>query len=174
MNSTQLVQVLQVLFPAMLQGANGYTIAVDSSGNASILLWNNALGVQPTVAQLTAELAALQLAQAKQAQLAILGAAYQAAMSAPISYMGTTFANDPAHQQVLSRAVQAFTLAGAVPSGFFVPDINNVKVSMTLAQLQGMVPVVSAAEWAATQTWVSVQEQVAAATTISAVQAVVW
>ncbi len=34
--------------------------------------------------------------------------------------------------------------------------------------------VVSAAEWAATQTWVSVQEQVAAATTISAVQAIVW
>ncbi len=173
MNQSQLIQAITALMPNA-NYSRDYTIAVDASGNATILLWNNALGTQPTATQLASTLATLQLQAAKAQQLQLLAAAYQAAMTAPIAYMGTTFANDPVHQQILSRAVQAFTLAGAVPSGFFVPDSNNAKVSMTLAQLQGMVPVVSASEWAATQTWVSVQEQVAAASTITEVQAVVW
>ncbi len=174
MNSAQLVQVLKVLFPSAMQGNEGYTLSVDGSGNASILLWNNALGTQPTTAQLTAELASLQLQQAQSTQITALASAYAAAVASPVPYMSTTFLNDPPHQQLLSRAAQAYTLAGAVPNEFFVPDANMNEVAMTLTQLQGLVAAIAAQEWTAFTQWVSLQKQVAAATTMAAVQAVVW
>lgn len=175
MNQTELTAAISALFPGATQGTQGsYTVSVDASGNASIALWNNTLGTQPTTAQLTAALAVLQLQQAKTVQLATLQAAFAAAVAQPAAYMSTTFLDDPAHQQLLARAAQAFTLANAVPSGFFVPDVNGNEVAMTLAQLQGLVQAISAQEWGAFSQWVSLQKQVAAATTVTAVQAIVW
>lgn len=118
--------------------------------------------------------AAQQLSIAQKNQLALLEISYEAAMTAPVSYMGTQIPNDNKTQRLLSRAVQAFTLSGSVPTNFFIFDINNNKVSMTLADLTGLVSAVSTQEWAATQQWANVQQQIMAATTIAEVQAVVW
>lgn len=173
MNAFLLQQVMTALFPGAVYQSD-WTMAVDSAGNATIRTWNNALGAQPTTAELTAQLTALLLGQAKLAQAATLQAAFAAAVASPVTYMSASFANDPAHQQLLSRATQAFTLANAVPSGFFVPDVNSVPVTMTLAQLQGLVQAIATQEWAAFTKWITLQKAVATATTVAAVQAVVW
>jgi hypothetical protein len=172
-NQIQLLNVLSILFPGSLYPRD-YTLAVDGSGNASISMWSGTIGAQPTADQLATELASLQFQQAQAAQIALLGAAYQAAVASAVAYMGTAFMDDPEHQQLLARAVQAYTLAGAVPAGFFVPDVNNAPVAMTLAQLQGLAAAVAAQEWAAFSKWMTLQKDVAAATTIAAVQAIVW
>ena len=174
MTSVQLVQVLQVLFPAALQGVNGYTLTVDASGNASILLWNNALGTQPTAAQLTAELAALQLKQSQEAQIAALSASYTANGYADVAYMNTTFPCGSSQLLLLScTLVQAGTPQG-LPSGFQWWDANGKGVSMTLAQLQGLGNAIFAQVYAAYAKLQGLIAEVEAATTIAAVQAVVW
>lgn len=128
---------------------------------------NGALAqIVPTAEQL--------LQRAQTAQIELLGAAYQSAVATAVSYLGTTFLDDPAHQQLLARAAQAYTLAGAVPTGFFVPDVNLQPVAMTLAQLQGLVAAIAAQEWGAFSRWMTLQGEVAAATTVAAAQAIVW
>lgn len=173
MNQAQLISVIANLFPTAILNSD-YTIAIDSSGNATIKLWNNALGTQPTSALLTTTLATLQLQQAQQSQLATLGAAYQAAVATPVPYMSTSFPNDAVHQQLLARAAQAYNIANAVPTDFYVPDVNNKPVPMTLAELNGLVSAIAAQEYAAFVKYGTLQAQVAAATTVAGVQAIVW
>lgn len=183
MNSTQLVQVLQVLFPAMLQGANGYTIAVDSSGNASILLWNNSFGAQPTVAQLTAELAALQLAQAKQAQIAIIAQASAAAQTTGFSSsaLGSayTYPSGLQDQANLTACIVASLLPGNPTTWtclFWCTSSAGASnfVSHTAAQIQQVGQNALAAIMACKSKQLTLTEEILSATTITAVQGVVW
>lgn len=116
----------------------------------------------PTTAQL--------LTAAKSAQIATLAAAYNAAIQQPVSYMSTTFQADSASQQTLTRCL----VAGSVPAGFYWLDANNAQVPMTFAQLQGLASAMLVQGQAAFTRLQTRKASVNGATTVSAVQAVVW
>lgn len=116
----------------------------------------------PTSAQL--------LATAKSAQIAILASAYNTAIQQSVSYMSTTFQADSASQQTLTRCL----VAGSVPTGFYWLDANNVQVSMTFAQLQGLASAMLVQGQTAFTRLQTRKASVNSATTDSAVQAVVW
>jgi hypothetical protein len=116
----------------------------------------------PTAAQL--------LATAKTAQNAILTAAYTAAIQVNVAYMATTFQADLASQDRLSKVL----VAGAVPADFAWRDVGNLDVAMTFVQAQGLAAAMLAQGWAAFKNLKTRKATVSAATTIAAVQAVVW
>lgn len=118
--------------------------------------------------------AAQLLQQAQAAQNTLIVGAYETAITAPIAYMNTTFRGDKESQTILAHSLTAFNPVGATPAGFYFLDTANNKVAMTLTQLQGLGSAVAAQYLAAFQKRVGLQEQIAVATTIAEVQAVVW
>lgn len=118
--------------------------------------------------------AAQQLAAAKASQLSVLQQAFDAFRTANVSYMSTAFMADDDSQQVFAHALVAYTAAGATPSGFYVVDASYNKVSMTLAQLQGLIAAIAAQVWAAYQRWIAAREALAAATTVAQVQSITF
>jgi hypothetical protein len=118
--------------------------------------------------------ASIALPQAQAAQIALLTADYQAAISQPVAYMSTTFQADPDSQMLLNKVLTALTPTGAVPSGFGWLDAGNNLVAMTLAQLQGLAAAMMTQGWAAFQHLQTLKAEVRAATTVSQVQAIVW
>lgn len=174
MNQSELVSSIQALYPNALRNS-GYTVSVDSSGNATIALWANSIGSQPTTAQLTAALATLQLTQAQTAQVAVIEAAFQvAAYETPVSYLGNTYWCDSQSQFMLLGAAFGYGLAGAVPSGFTWWSSTGVAVPFTLSQLQGLATTVLGAFQQNFSKRKALLAQIAAATSVTAVQAVVW
>ncbi len=73
------------------------------------------------------------LAQSQTAQIAVIGAAYQAAIQFDITYLSATFNADNNTQLLLVKVLSA----GQVPSGFFWQDITNAQIPMTYTQVQG-------------------------------------
>ncbi len=128
-----------------------------------------ALGLEPYTPP-TPEPVLPTLPEVKAARLDQLGADYQAAIQQPVTYMGTTFQADDASQRILSRTLSP----GTLPPNFAWLDAGNEWRPMTYAQLQGLAGVMSAQTFTA---FVRLQERkaaVRAATTASAVGAVVW
>ena len=78
----------------------------------------------------------LPLAQVQQTRLDLMDSSYNTAVCANITYMATTFQADPVSLMLVSQVLSA--QAGVAPTGFGWYDINNVKVAMTNAQLQGL------------------------------------
>jgi hypothetical protein len=91
------------------------------------------------------------LAELKLDKLRDLDTAYAAAITQPVSYMGTTFQADPASVELMNRAINVYTAAGSVPEGFWWLDAENNKVPMTLAQLQGLGQAVADRVWTSFQ-----------------------
>ncbi|WP_416052742.1 DUF4376 domain-containing protein [Cupriavidus basilensis] len=118
--------------------------------------------VGPTAAQL--------LSQAQSAQCSALNMAYNTAIQKPVSYMGTTFQADSGSQDTLTKSL----VPGAVPAGFFWLDANNAHVAMTFPQLQGLAMAMLAQGQAAFAKLQVYKTAVRAATTVAAVQAIVW
>lgn len=116
--------------------------------------------------------AALQLAKAKDAQLAILSTAYNDACRQPVSYLSATFQADAASQDKLNSALVA--LNGQAPAGFYWVDADNNQVAMTFAQLQGLAAAMMAQDWAAFQHLQVQKAAVRAAASVEAVQAIAW
>lgn len=110
------------------------------------------------------------LAKAQSAQIAALAEAYNTAIQLPVDYMGTIFQADDASQTVLTKCL----VAGSVPAGFYWLDANNTQVVMTFAQLQGLATTMLIQGQTAFVQLQTLKAQVRAATTLSAVQAVVW
>lgn len=81
---------------------------------------------------------------------------------------------DADSQQTFGHALLAFQATGSTPDGFFTVDASYNKVPMTLAQLQGLVEAIAAQVWSVFQRWIAVREQLAAATTVTDVQAITW
>lgn len=85
---------------------------------------------------------AIVLAQSKTAQTALLSQAYDVVIQQPISYMSTTFQADKASQDLMAQTIiglqSIVAVGGTVPADFGWWDANNVKVPMTLVQLQGL------------------------------------
>lgn len=114
------------------------------------------------------------LAQAQVKQVAILSAAYNAAIQVSVSYMGTTFQADSDSVAKVLQVLAAMTPAGATPSGFYWLDATNAKVLMTLAQVQGLAQAIMNQGWTAFQNLQTKKASVNSATTVSGVLAVVW
>jgi hypothetical protein len=127
--------------------------------------------IQPSATQL--------LSTAQAAQTAAIMAAYQTAISEPVSFTTAggatkTFQTDPESQTILMAATQGYTLAGAVPSGFYWVSADNTQVPFTLADLSGLYAATLAQGWSAFQKKQTLKAQIAAATTVATVQGITW
>ncbi|HCN87815.1 MAG TPA: hypothetical protein DIT28_01340 [Oxalobacteraceae bacterium] len=182
MNRIQLVQVLKILFPSALQGS-GYTLAVDGSGNAAIAMWLDATDAQPTVAQLTAQLATMQLQQAQKVQMVSIAQASDAAQTTGFSSsaLGSayTYPSGLQDQANLTSCIVASLIPGN-PTGwtvyFWCTSSAGVSTFLphTAAQIQKVGQDALSAIMTQKSKQLTLTQQILAATTISAVQAVVW
>jgi hypothetical protein len=146
----------------------------------SITKWNTAkLGAQPTLTQLEAAWPAAQLQSMQAQQNALNFASYQAAIQGPVSYTsagGITamYQADPQSIANLQSVILGFQLKQATPAGFYWRALDNTNTPFTYADLLGLAQAMAEPAAAAWVKWQSLKAQVAAATTVSAVQAVVW
>jgi hypothetical protein len=119
------------------------------------------------------------LAQAQSAQNALNHASYQLAIQGPVSFTsagGITamYQANPQSIANLQSVILGFQLKQATPSGFYWRAANNTNTPFTYADLLGLAQAMAepaAAAWAKMQ---SLKAQVAAATTVAEVQAVIW
>lgn len=178
MNLAQLQQAVLKIYPT-ISSQTAYTTSFDSSGNAEIVLWNNSVGPQPTDAQLSSALSALQLEQAQAEQDSVLNAAYQTArFGTPVTITASsgatlTFPTGPDTQQDIMGYLVAYDATDA-PSQLPLQDSSGVVQQLTYADLKTLAKSIANNSYTA---WLKLQSllgQVKAATTISAVQAVVW
>jgi hypothetical protein len=173
MTQNDMIAAIASLFPTA-QYTVDFTIKV-ANNVATLLTWNNALGTQPTDAVMASALAAIQLNSYKGIQSATIESSYQnAALNTPIAYMGTTFWTDADSQFKLLAAAWGFDKLGAVPAGFAWWDSTGAAVPMTLAQLDGLALATLNAGNATFIKRKTYLATIAAATTVAAVQAVVW
>jgi hypothetical protein len=125
----------------------------------------------PTAAQL--------LATAQATQTALLNAAYQAAIVAPVSYTtaaGATavFNQTETAKENLQDALLASEKAGAWSLNVWQSAAGAIVTPFTYADLQGLAAAMEAVDAPDYQTLLGLLAQVAAATTVEAVQAVAW
>lgn len=123
--------------------------------------------------------AAPTLAQVLNQQAAMLQAAYMVAIQQPVSFttaagVTKTFDADTDSQRTLQTAAQGYEMAGSVPDGFYWVAADNTQVPFTLPDLKGLYAAMLAQGWTAFQRLQDRKSALAAATTTSAVQAVVW
>jgi hypothetical protein len=138
--------------------------------------WCVSLTAPPAV---VAAPAAQLLATAQAAQTALLNAAYQAAITAPISYTtaaGTTaiFNQTETAKANLQDALLASEKAGVWSLNVWQSAAGAIVTPFTYADLQGLAAAMEAVDAPDYQTLLGLLAQVAAATTVEAVQAVVW
>lgn len=127
------------------------------------------------------------LEEAQQSQVAVIDAAYEAAVQQPVSFTTAagatkTFQADAGSQTLLMQATQGYTLAGAVPSGFYWKSADNAVIPFTLPDLQGLYAATLAQGWTAFQKRTALKQQIGAVTVgsgtveqaIAAVRAIVW
>ncbi|MDM8356681.1 DUF4376 domain-containing protein [Pandoraea communis] len=123
----------------------------------------------------------LTLSQAQDAQIALIDAAYAAAVTQSVMFAASggtpkAFQADIGSQTVLFQATQGYTIAGAVPDGFYWKAEDNSLVPFTLSDLKGLYEAMLAQGWAAFQKRTSLKANIRAATTttVQAVQAITW
>ena len=167
------LQAILYLYPTLSPGPD-FTLTPQSDGPAVIRTWTTTVAPQPTVEQLTAAWDVMELGAAQTAQIEALAVPYQAALQAPVAYMGTTFDADSQSQIVVAHAMLVYAVEGAVPAGFYFADADGNKVPMTLTQLQGLGSAIAGNYLPVFQKWTELKAQVMAATTLEEVQAVVW
>jgi hypothetical protein len=119
------------------------------------------------------------LAQVQDKQLAALYAAYQQAVQQPVSYTSgggvtKTYQADPDSVANLTRMLLAFGATQAVPAGFYWVADDNTKVPFTYTDLQGLAQAIGTQSEAAFQHLQALKDQVRAATSAAAVQAITW
>lgn len=151
-----------------------FNVVNNPDGTQVITNWNPALGTQPTQSQLDTAWATVSVQQAQAAQIAALKQSFQAAFTAPVSYMNTTFPAD-LDTQTLHTHMHVFSVvSGSLPANFYATDIKGVKVPMTQAEYNGLITVVGQQSWDAWSKLQGLIEQVMAATSVGAVEAITW
>ncbi|BDC38930.1 DUF4376 domain-containing protein [Paraburkholderia terrae] len=125
----------------------------------------------PTPAQL--------LAAAAASQAALIDSAYYSAIQQNVSFKTAagateTFQADEDSQTIVMQATQGYQIAGATPTGFYWKAVDNTLVPFTLADLQGLYTAILSQGWAAFQKRTTLKQQIANATSVAAVQTIVW
>lgn len=108
----------------------------------------------------------------KARQIRAIEEAYEAALDAPIAYMGTQFQADAESRSMISSVLVA--LGGTSPAGFGWHDINNVRIAMTFAQLQGLATTILLRGDPLFQTKQARKASIRAAVSKAEIEAVVW
>ena len=178
--------VLSYLYPGItfLPISGDCRIVVDGFGNTTIQNWNTAkLGTQPTLTQLEAAWGAAQLAQARASQTTLLRGNCDAAITGGFvsSALGAahTYPSTLIDQHNLASSVVASLLPN-LPSGwttkFWVMDSTGAwsLAPHTAAQIQQAGLDGKAWVTAQQEKLASLNAQIDAATTVSAVQAIIW
>lgn len=165
------------LFPKAVYTVD-YTAALDVNKSATLLLWNPTLGEAPTADQITAALSAYNLANVKAPQIATIEAAYETArygtpVSLTVGSNTLSFPTDTATQTNITGYLVAFNATNA-PATMPLQDASGAVQMLTYAQLQTLALTIANNSMTVWQKMAGLIAQINAATTIAAVQAVVW
>lgn len=123
------------------------------------------------------------LDELKEEKLLAMQASYVAAIQSSVSFTssdGSTKSyqadnvGENSSQTVLLKAMQGYSLAGAVPDGFYWVADDNVKLPFTLVDLQGLYGAMLSQGWAAFQNLQNKKSAIRAASTIAAVNSINW
>ena len=123
------------------------------------------------------------LAQAQAAQIAVIDTAYAAAVQVSVSFKAAagvtkTYQADNqgplSSQSVLLKTYTGYNIDGATPAGFYWQAEDNTQVPFTLADLSGLYKTMLAQGNAAFSQRAALKAAIRAATTVAAVQAIVW
>lgn len=179
MTFSDLQEAVSYLFPASVYGQN-YTAAVDTQGNATINLWSNALGVQPTPAALTTALNDASLNAASAVQVAALTSSYQAARwgrDVILDQSGggkLVFPSDASTQSNVMGYLVAYASPNQPPKTMPLLDASGVVQQVTYSQLSLLAGMIADRAITAFTLYQSLLAQIKAATTVAAIEAVVW
>lgn len=158
-----IAEILAFMYPTASPLVD-YQVGDDGTG-PRIVAWS-LQQPQPDSAALTAN----QLGAIVASQIALIESAYQGAIQLPVAYLGATFQADQGSQDVLAKVL----VAGSVPAGMFWLDASNAPVQMSFAQLQGLAGAMLAQGQTAFAKKTSLKQQIRAAQTVQAVQAITW
>ena len=120
------------------------------------------------------------LAQAQASQIALLQSAFQQAEQAPVSVTlasgaTTSFGMTPHDWTKIVGLYSKYVAKGiALPSGYQIPDTNGALQAVTVADIENLFDAGETQMTGAITKIASLVAQVQAATTVSAVQAIVW
>ena len=119
------------------------------------------------------------LAQAKAVQIALMNASYQAAITAPVIFTtsaGTTasFAQDATSKANLTNALLGSEKAQTWPLNLWLNVSGQPVTPFTYADLQSLAAAMEAAELPDYTELLTLIGQISAATTVAAVQAIIW
>ena len=119
------------------------------------------------------------LADAQTGRIATLTTAYNTATQASVSYTSKggvtqTFQSDSQAISNLSKMLLAFQSTTTVPTGFYWVAADNTQVPFTYTDLQGLANTIGTQGVTAFQHLQTQKASVNSATTVAAVQAVVW
>ena len=123
---------------------------------------------------------AILLAQAKASQIILLQSAFQQAEQAPVSLtltsgVTTSFGMTPHDWTKIVGLYSKYVAKGVtVPSGYQIPDVNGVLQAVTVTDIENMLDAGEAQMTGAISKLASLVGQVESATTVSAVQAIVF
>lgn len=123
--------------------------------------------------------AAFLLAQAQAAQISVLNTSYQAAIVQPVSFTTAaghtdTFAQDAQSKTYLMNAIDAGTKSGTWPLNLWLNTAGQPVTPFTYVDLQNLAAAMEAAEVPEYQDLLTKIAAVQAATTVAAVQAIVF
>ena len=120
------------------------------------------------------------LEQAKTSQIVLLQSAFQKAEQAPVSLtltpgVTTSFGMTPHDWTKIVGLYSKYVAKGVtVPSGYQIPDVNGVLQIVTVTDIENLFDAGETQMTGAIAKLSSLVGQVEAATTVSAVQAIVW
>ena len=123
---------------------------------------------------------AVLLAQAQSSQIALLQSAFEQAEQAPVSLtlasgVTTSFGMTPHDWTKIVGLYSKYVAKGiALPSGYQIPDANGTLQAVTVTDIENLFNDGETQMTGAITKLASLVDQVKAATTVSAVQAIVW
>lgn len=179
MKTKDLLAAITYLCPTAVLSTN-YGISADPDDNATIAHWHSSLGTQPTTDQLTAASAAVTLNAARKAKMSSLMASYNAARyGTPVT---VTLASGASVSVPTSQTTQMDLMgyrctydATDWPSAGVPLQVGDGTVHMvTYADVKAIAVAIAVASQPAWQKLNTLSAQVSAATTLDAVNAVVW
>ena len=120
------------------------------------------------------------LSYAKSTQIALLQSAFEKAEQAPVSLtlasgVTTSFGMTPHDWSKIIGLYSKYVAKGAaLPSGYRIPDVHGTLQAVTVADIENLFDAGETQMTGAIAKLSSLVSQVEAATTVSAVQAIVW